>query len=179
MADWTTPKTWAVSELVTAGLLNTHLRDNLLALKLPPRAQVKRDNAGFYSTTSTTFVLVDGTNLKHTIVTAGGPVKVFFQGTIHADSATSRRVYLDIQVDGSGGVGQDAGFAGGLMVTAISSTIGQGVVLGPVVIEGLSAGEHTFALVWKTNAGTMYLHADTSDISDENEVPAMFWVQEG
>lgn len=29
---WTTPRTWAVSELVTAALLNAHLRDNLLAL---------------------------------------------------------------------------------------------------------------------------------------------------
>lgn len=29
---WTTPRTWTVGELVTAALLNTHLRDNLLAL---------------------------------------------------------------------------------------------------------------------------------------------------
>ena len=29
---WTTPRTWVVSEVPTAALLNTHLRDNLLAL---------------------------------------------------------------------------------------------------------------------------------------------------
>lgn len=29
---WTTPRTWVTGELVTAALLNTHLRDNLLAL---------------------------------------------------------------------------------------------------------------------------------------------------
>ncbi len=29
---WTTPRTWSVGELVTAALLNTHLRDNLLSL---------------------------------------------------------------------------------------------------------------------------------------------------
>lgn len=179
MAEWTTPKTWDVDELVTAALLNVHLRDNLLALKQPPQGEVKRDNGGFYSTTSTSFVAIDNTNLKKTVTTAGGKVKVFFQGTIHADSATSRRVYLDVQVDGSGGVGQDAGFAGGLVVTAVQSTVGQTVVVGPVILDGLAAGAHTFALMWKTNAGTMYLHADTSDVADENEVPAIFWVEEG
>lgn len=29
---WTAPRTWVTSELVTSSLLNTHLRDNLLAL---------------------------------------------------------------------------------------------------------------------------------------------------
>ena len=29
---WTAPKTWTVGEGVTAALMNTHLRDNLLAL---------------------------------------------------------------------------------------------------------------------------------------------------
>jgi len=38
---WTTPRTWATGEVVTAALLNTHLRDNLKALAgdyLPIRA---------------------------------------------------------------------------------------------------------------------------------------------
>lgn len=30
--SWTTPRTWVTAELVSASLLNTHLRDNLLAL---------------------------------------------------------------------------------------------------------------------------------------------------
>lgn len=29
---WTSPKTWSVGELVTAAMLNTHLRDNLITL---------------------------------------------------------------------------------------------------------------------------------------------------
>lgn len=32
MATWTAPRTWVAGETVTAALLNTHLRDNLLAL---------------------------------------------------------------------------------------------------------------------------------------------------
>lgn len=31
-AAWTSPRTWSTNELVTAALLNTHLRDNLLAV---------------------------------------------------------------------------------------------------------------------------------------------------
>lgn len=30
--SWTSPRTWVSSELVTSSLLNTHLRDNLLAI---------------------------------------------------------------------------------------------------------------------------------------------------
>ncbi len=33
---WSSPRTWSVSEFVTASLLNTHLRDNLLHLKSNP-----------------------------------------------------------------------------------------------------------------------------------------------
>ena len=32
---WTAPRTWATGEVVTAALLNTHLRDNLLAIRNP------------------------------------------------------------------------------------------------------------------------------------------------
>jgi hypothetical protein len=34
--SWTTPRTWGTSELVTASLLNTHVRDNLAYLKASP-----------------------------------------------------------------------------------------------------------------------------------------------
>ena len=34
--SYTTPKTWAVNELVTASLMNQQVRDNLLYLKSPP-----------------------------------------------------------------------------------------------------------------------------------------------
>ncbi len=33
---WSLPRTWSVSEFVTASLLNTHIRDNLLFLKSNP-----------------------------------------------------------------------------------------------------------------------------------------------
>lgn len=32
---WTTPRTWVTSEVVTAAVMNTHVRDNLSALHVP------------------------------------------------------------------------------------------------------------------------------------------------
>jgi hypothetical protein len=34
-AAWTTPRTWVASEVVTASIMNTHIRDNELLLKTP------------------------------------------------------------------------------------------------------------------------------------------------
>ncbi len=97
---------WQVDELVTADLLNTHLRDNLNALKSPPSQQAVRDNEAAYSTTSTSFVVVDGTNLKITLTTTGGDVLVRFTGTAHADSTSGRQMSFDVQVDETEVVGR-------------------------------------------------------------------------
>ena len=75
---WTTPKTWADDELVTANVMNTHVRDNLNALKAPPTARYELNRTSDYTTTSTSFVDVDGTKLALTITTSGGDVMVHF-----------------------------------------------------------------------------------------------------
>ncbi|MEL6406094.1 MAG: hypothetical protein AAFR81_17115 [Chloroflexota bacterium] len=78
---WTTPKTWSNEPLV-AGDLNTHLRDNMEALKDPPSEQVVLDEASNYSTSSTVFVDVDNTVLSLTLETNGGDVMVHFHATV-------------------------------------------------------------------------------------------------
>ena len=37
---WTTPRTWVAGELVTASIMNTHVRDNLTALLGPQQVYV-------------------------------------------------------------------------------------------------------------------------------------------
>lgn len=37
---WTSPRTWVAGEVVTAALLNTHLRDNLMMLEFTPAVDV-------------------------------------------------------------------------------------------------------------------------------------------
>jgi hypothetical protein len=176
--SWTTPKTWTPDEVVTATDMNIHVRDNLNALKTPPGSQVVRNNGTAYSTTSTSFVPVDSTNLKVTLTTAGGAVMVGFQGTAHADSATSRHMSFDVRIDGTTNWAESQGYAGGIVTTAIQSTVAQGVSFGPVFIHGLPAGQHTFELMWRMNGGTGYLHSDTNDAEYRNEEPVIFWARE-
>lgn len=102
-----------------------------------------------YTTTSTTFVDVDGTNLALAITT--GARKVMIGVTASASNSGTNNVFLDLLVDG----------------TSVSG--GVGVLLGKTVgandpssftwlTAALSAASHTFKLQWKTAAGTATLY---------------------
>jgi len=68
MTSWTAPRTWTTSELVTASIMNTHVRDNLLYLKenVDPTPQclntdeVTRNNGGVAETDLSTYLLTAG-----------------------------------------------------------------------------------------------------------------------
>ena len=158
--DGTTPKTWADDELVTANVMNTDVRDNLNALKAPPTARYELNEASDYTTTSTSFVDVDGTKLALTITTSGGDVMVHFHGTMDS------YVLLDIAVDGVR-VGGDDGIVRAQNLDDVSFTR---------LIAGLSAGEHTFKLQWKVPSGTgkLYAGAGTSGF----DIHPQFWARE-
>ena len=164
---WTTPKTWADDELVTANVMNTHIRDNLNALKTPPSDHYELNEASDYTTTSTSWVDVDSTNLALTITTSGGDVVVQFHGNFFIGSAAY--MLLDIDVDGSR-IGGDDGifrYTNGSYYQTVSCTR---------LITGLSAGEHTFTLQWKVSSGTgtLYAGAGTSGW----DVHPQFWARE-
>ena len=106
---WTQPKTWA-SEPLTSTDMNTHLRDNLEALKDPPSNNYELNEASNYTTTSTTFVDVDATNLSLTIVTHGGDIMVHFHGMFDHNT-NGGYVFLDVDLDGTRIAGDD-GFIG-------------------------------------------------------------------
>lgn len=42
---WTTPRTWTDGEVVTASIMNTHIRDNLLELRAAPTCRVYRSTS--------------------------------------------------------------------------------------------------------------------------------------
>lgn len=95
---FTTPKTWAVDELLTANDMNTHIRDNLAALKDPPSA-IYDGGTLTHTTTSSTFADVDAVNLKLSVTITGDTVLIGFVG--ECSSASSASVLgLDITVNG-------------------------------------------------------------------------------
>ena len=103
---WTTPKTWTVDEVVGASDMNTHLRDNLVALKDPPSA-IYDGGTLTHTTTSSTFADVDAVNLKLSVTITGDTVLIGFVGECSSVSSASV-LGLDITVDGvsvTGGAG--------------------------------------------------------------------------
>lgn len=166
---WTTPRTWADEELVTANLMNTHIRDNLNALKSPPSDNYEANEASDYTTTSTSFVDLDATKFSLTITTTGGDVLVGFNGNFKCTASTV--AFLDIDVDGSRVGGDD-----GIKVFDVNASIAGAFPSFARLITGLSAGTHTFKLQWRTGSGTltMYAGAGTSNA----DVHPQFWVRE-
>jgi hypothetical protein len=164
---WVTPKTWSVDELVTASDLNTHLRDNLNALKAPPSASVVLNQASDYTTSNTSFVDIDATTLALTITTTGGDVFVHFHGVV---GISAGGVCLDFTIDGTRHAGDD-----GIMR---SGSPNEGETLSFTrLVMGLSAGSHVFKLQWKTTSGgtaTLYAGAGTANF----DVHAQFWARE-
>jgi hypothetical protein len=165
---WTTPATWAVDQLVTADDLNTHLRDNLTALKTPPSAHYECDEGSDYTTTSTSFENVDGTNLALTITTNGGDVIVHFDGVVGHGSLVNY-CYFDVDVDGSPLGGDD-----GIVMTMGPSA--RHNVSFTRLITGLDADEHTFTLQWKVDAGTATLFAGAG--TSGADIHPQFWARE-
>lgn len=167
---WTTPRTWVTGELVTATIMNTHIRDNLNALKAPPTDSHVVNEASDYTTTSTSFVDVDATDLALTITTTGGDVLVHFHGSVYRNGGSSRMVFLDVDVDGARTAGDD-----GIVATMADTDLKPHAIGFTRYISGLSAGSHTFKLQWKVDgAALMSSGAGTAN----NDLHPQFWVRE-
>lgn len=161
---WITPRTWSAGELVTASIMNAHVRDNLNALKTPAGGYNVLNLGADLTTSSTSFVDIDATNLILTFTTGGGDVILFFTGSF-THSALAQSSYLDIHESVSGGrLGGDDG-----LTKTVTSTAAQvfNVTLA-YRATGLSAASHTFKLQWKVAANTLTLYAGagtaTSDV---------------
>ncbi len=154
---WTTPKTdWETGELVAASDMNA-IGENLAA---------RRNLAiAAYTTTASTrmdarnFSDVDSDNLSLTITTTGGDVLVHFHGMVYVGSRNA--VSFDLDVDGTRQGGND----GIGRMYATNSNV-QTLLSFTRLIQGLSAGSHTFNLKCKSN-GAINLAAG-----------AQFWVRE-
>ena len=157
---WTTPKTdWTTGELVSASDMNS-IGENLAALN---RQRQQAIAVGLVSgnayTTAGAFVDIDSTGMNLTITTAGGDVLVHFHGSIRKRrSGGSVTIKFDIEVDGSRQGGID-----GITLSKVDSNYKN--VSFTRLIQGLSAGSHTFKPQWHTGDGHLLPYAQ-------------FWVRE-
>lgn len=154
---WTSPLTWT-STLVTVANMNTHVRDNLNALKDPPGGYTFYHGADI-SISGTSFANVDS-NLAQTITVAGTRVMVGFTGVVRPSASTERRLYLNVSVDGTDYWPDDGLLACGN--GAITNSID---MLFPVCFVAwitVTPGSRVFRLRAKVNAGSYTLYAFTT-----------------
>lgn len=157
---WTTPRTWVSGELVTAVIMNGHVRDNFNALHVPAGGYSLIDQTD-YATSSASFTDVDATNLNITFTSGGGDILVYFSGSIaNSSGVNSTKNYLNISVDGTDFVADD----GIVAMTAITPVIVNASF--SVRLYGLSAASHTIKLRYKCSAGTMTLYAGSGSAPD-------------
>jgi len=172
--SWTTPKTWLAGSPLLAADLNTHLRDNLNALKAPPTNSYVPNEVSDYSTSSTSFVDVDSTHLALTITTTGGDVMV---GLVSSVVTGGNSIAFDLLFDGVR-VGGDEGI---LQVGNLRSDEARGVSF-VYLLTSVAAGSHTVKLQWRVDTGsaTMYAGAGSAGGAYCNlaDVHPQFWVRE-
>lgn len=168
---WTQPKTWTNEPLI-AGDLNTHLRDNLEALKAPPTDTYVLNESGDYSSASTSWVDINATTLSLDITTSGGDILVHFHGSFRPCSNAGEFMYLDITRNGSR-VGGDDGM---LAVMRLVSAAPIQVVTFSRLLTGIPAGTHQIRLQWRMSAGTsvLYTGAGTATL----DLHPQFWARE-
>lgn len=167
-AVWTSPRTWVTNELVTAPLMNAHIRDNMDYLYTRPR-DVDNANAGAnYTTTATSFADVSTSDLSLTVTTTGGRVLVGFTANVYV-VATAVRAYFNITVDGVAAVADD-----GLIVMQASAN--PSLVSFVFMTDILSVATHMIRVQWKTNAGTLGMYSGAGTASFD--VHPQFWALE-
>lgn len=157
---WVTSRTWTAGELVTASIMNAHVRDQLNALKSPAYFYCYIDEGADYTTTSTSFTAVDATDLTATVVTAGGNWLIGFAGQCFYSTGATGFLTFTVALDGTNYIGDDGIIQGYAAVAA--PVVGASFT---VIMTGVAAGSRIFQLRWKVNAGTygMYAGAGTSN----------------
>jgi len=168
MPTWTAPRTWATDELVTAALLNTHLRDNLDALKSPPSASYL-STADVQTLTSNSWANLDA-NFALTITPSGTQVMAGINLIAKQTAANNGIFYVDIQSDDGTTQTAFAGSDGFAQAHCDNATPTQIKTLsGVVLISGLTAAtQYTFRVRYKVAT------ADDFDVLTGSS----FWVRE-
>lgn len=111
--------------------------------------------AGNYTTTSTTFVDVDNTNMSITLTTGARRCMIVVSGSgYHSDT---NHWAFDIDIDGS-----RQGQAFGLVFGGDVTTQNQSRSF-TYITDVLSAASHTFKLQWRVDGGTATLYANTTN----------------
>lgn len=148
---WTTPRTWATNELVTAAMLNEQLRDNMNTLYSPNYNSVKVNTSG--STTSATFVSIASLS----VTTSGRRCLLFFSGNLYrTGAAATDTAYAAFFLDGAQ-----------CSPTYFINHANNYQISSMIEIADPSAGAHTFDIRYSKGYATQIFHSQYSFIVTE------------
>lgn len=142
--------------------------DGIEFAPLPDRDDSIINEVSDYTTTSTSFVDVDATDLSVEVTTNGGDILVFVAATLKQSG--TNRVYFELDVNGSPVATED-----GVMMWRSASSSAVIVMVCMRLLRGLSADTYTIKLQWKVDAGTatMYAGAGTSGLDVHPQMIAL------
>ena len=154
---WTTPRTWVTNELVTAAMLNTHIRDNLNYLLNPNGFFTS--STGTFTTSSATPVTVNAA-LSTTITTYGGDILLGCSFRLESGATTDVFIAHD----------------GGNDLRVVRVGVVNGYYAATVLKKGIAAGSHSFQLRWNISSTTATMRG--IDGGGFVAAPIIFWAIE-
>lgn len=158
-ATWTTPRTWATGEIVTAVMLNAHLRDNLDYLKARPVSAASDYDGTVASTTSTSFTDLAGMSVS---ITTSGSSKLRISAAGAGDSGgTGVSLYITALVDGT----NQGNATYGMAQIKLSGTGGFSIDF--VTPSAVSDGAHTVKLQFRSSTGASVSVSHASLVVEE------------
>lgn len=131
---------------------NTHIRDRRPWARGAFARAIQTSGAG-YTTTSTSYVAIDDTNLLLRLECSGNPMVVTLRGGAANSSANAINSY-QLRVDGVTAEGTE-----GIPATSATANASLPLAVSRVVIP--AAGSHTFSWWWKVSGGTGTLQRGT------------------
>lgn len=151
-SGWTTPNTVTTGAPISASDYNTYQRDNQTYLfSQRPITYLCYSGAADKTTTSTSFVAVDTTNMRLTATINSGRCMIFVNCEWHSAAFTDK-IYADILLDG-GSTRATNGGTNGVCAWYNTNTNSDRCAF-TALFTGLSVGSHTFDLAWKVSTGT-------------------------
>ena len=165
---WTAPRTWTTSEVVTASIMNSHVRDNFLttapavasaagqlivataANSVTARTAVTATVATSETTTSTSYADLSTTGPTLTTLTTGTTCLVFWSAFMH-NNTVGAEATVSVAISGATTLSASDAWAIRLE-SAIASQYTR--YTGHHLFTGLTAGGNTLQLKYKVSSGT-------------------------
>jgi len=145
--SWSTPRTWATSEVVTAANMNTYISDNLSFLTNFSNNTVATSE----TTTSTTYTDLTTSGPAVTITT--GTKVLIGYGAAISNNTASDGAGISFAVSGATTSAAADSATRGLTATITSGTLNTDRLGRVDMFTGLTAGSNTFTLKYRATLG--------------------------